>query len=336
MSTSLFHVGFYQLNSDTSLNFQLNRWLGYSAETLLPDIRSVAPRLTAYPEWIAAFLELADRAQAEGRKLDAAYHTRSAEFFMLPSDPRRKARRERFITLIREGFGITAEQMIAVPYAGVTLPGYRFTPARPRDTIVLFGGFDSYIEEFIPILLTLRDAGFDVVAFEGPGQGAVVEDLGMPMTPGWHAPVAAVLDHLGLDGVTLLGISLGGCLVMRAAAGEPRVARVVAFDVLTDFLECLLRQTPAAPLLRGLLRIGGGGLIDAAVALAARRRPVVDWAFVRPCTFSVPTRRLVRWRRRRSITRAMFRIGSPKMCCCALAQKIITCHCTSFMIRRDG
>lgn len=37
------------------------------------------------------------------------------------------------------------------------------------------------------------------------------------MTPQWHKPVAAVLDYFDLDDVTLLGFSLGGCLVMRAA-----------------------------------------------------------------------------------------------------------------------
>jgi alpha-beta hydrolase superfamily lysophospholipase len=279
MPTPALHVGFHQLNSDTSLNFQLNRWLGYSAEALLPDMRRVAANLTDYPAWIATFLYLAARALAERRRLDAAYLTRCAEFFMLPTDPRRPACRQRFIDLIREGFGITAAQTAKIPYAGVSLPGYRFTPANPRETIVIFGGFDSYIEEFIPILMALRDDGFDVVAFEGPGQGGAIETLGLSMTPDWHLPVAAVLDHFELSGVTLVGISLGGCLAIRAAVREPRVVRVVAFDVLTDFLECLLRQTPPAArsLLRGLLSIGAGAPVDAAVAFAARRRPVVEW-----------------------------------------------------------
>lgn len=36
-------------------------------------------------------------------------------------------------------------------------------------------------------------------------------------------------------GITLLGFSLGGCLVIRAAAHEPRVGRVIAFGICTDF-----------------------------------------------------------------------------------------------------
>jgi pimeloyl-ACP methyl ester carboxylesterase len=47
-----------------------------------------------------------------------------------------------------------------------------------------------------------------------------------------------VLDCFDVEDVTLVGISLGGYLAPRAAAFEPRVARVVAFDVMFDFFEC--------------------------------------------------------------------------------------------------
>ncbi|MGO9545711.1 MAG: alpha/beta hydrolase [Rhodomicrobium sp.] len=271
-------TGYYQLHPETDLNFQLNRWLGNSA-TLLPDMQHVAPRLTSISAWIDAFHELAGHALAEGRAIDAAYHTRCAEFFMLPADPRRPVYRKRFTELMLEAFGVTARQIIQAPYGSRFLPGYRFTPEQPRDTIVLFGGFDSYIEEFLPMLLTLRDGGFDVAAFEGPGQGAVIEDQGLPMTPDWHLPIGAVLDHLDLQAVTLMGISLGGCLAIRAAAYEPRIARVIAFDVLTDLLECQLRQTSASArlLLRALLAMGAGSLIDARVRREMRRRQVAEW-----------------------------------------------------------
>jgi len=49
--------------------------------------------------------------------------------------------------------------------------------------------------------------------------------------------VKAVLDYFKLDHVTLAGLSMGGCLVMRAAAFEKRVDRVVAYDVYPDALD---------------------------------------------------------------------------------------------------
>jgi hypothetical protein len=88
-------------------------------------------------------------------------------------------------------------------------------------TLVIFGGYDSYIEEFFPMLLKMRDDGWTIVAFEGPGQGTPLEESKTVMTPDWDRPVAAVLNAFGLDDVTLLGISLSGCLVMRATANEP-------------------------------------------------------------------------------------------------------------------
>ena len=69
-----------------------------------------------------------------------------------------------------------------------------------------------------------------------------LNDAGLHMTAAWHRPVKAVLDHFKLDHVTLAGLSMGGCLVMRAAAFEPRVDRVVAYDVYPDALDTTLRQ----------------------------------------------------------------------------------------------
>jgi pimeloyl-ACP methyl ester carboxylesterase len=119
-----------------------------------------------------------------------------------------------------------------------------------------------------------------VIGFEGPGQGSVLEEQRAALTPDWHRPVAAVLDEFGLDDVTLVGISLGGCLAIRAAAFEPRIRRVVAFDVLSDFFECMtmsVRPAQAVYVLRGLMSIGADSLIDRAVRGGARRSPLIDW-----------------------------------------------------------
>jgi len=80
--------------------------------------------------------------------------------------------------------------------------------------------------------------------------------------------------------VTLIGISLGGCLAIRAAAFEPRVRRVVAFDVLSDFFDCMAAQHPgpAIPLVRSLMAMRADVLVDRGVRRIARRSPVVEWA----------------------------------------------------------
>ena len=85
--------------------------------------------------------------------------------------------------------------------------------------------------------------------------------------------------------MTLVGISLGGCLAIRAAAFEPRVRRVVAFDVLSDFFECVMavHPGPASSVVRGLLATGADGLIDATLPRLVRQSPVLEWGIAQAC-----------------------------------------------------
>jgi pimeloyl-ACP methyl ester carboxylesterase len=140
-------------------------------------------------------------------------------------------------------------------------------------------GFDSYIEEVFPMQLYFHEAGYDVVSFDGPGQGVVLEDGHMPMTPDWHKPVKAILDFFELDDVTLIGGSLGGCLAIRAAAFEPRVRRVVANDILTNFFEAMLGQMKgsAQKELSALLEVGADHVVDKLVGRVMKGSLVMDW-----------------------------------------------------------
>jgi pimeloyl-ACP methyl ester carboxylesterase len=279
-----FPIGYHSLHPDVSMNFQMNRWFGWVGEPdMLDEMRMAAPRIATYADWKREFVALAKRATQQGRVLRAGCYWRSAEFFMRADDPERKIAREKFLEAVRSVYGPELGERHLVPYAdGLTkgfLPAYRFKPPRAKCTIVFFGGFDSYIEELTSAFIYLRDAGYDVIAFDGPGQGGALNEAGLPMTAEWHKPVSAVLDYFEVEGVALVGLSLGGCLVLRAAALEPRVERVVAYDVLTNFLDVILRQTHV--LLRGmlkvLLRLRAVGVVNWVVERVARKSPVVQW-----------------------------------------------------------
>src|SRR4029077_14136234 len=141
--------------------------------------------------------------------------TRAARCLSRPTARRRPAARNRFAQTMRDLYDVTPDE---VPYGGSALPAIDLHPETETGaTIVVFGGFDSYIEEFLPMLATMVDAGHRVVAFDGPGQGAALEEHGLSMIPEWERPVAAVLDHYRLSDVTAVGESLGGGLVIRAA-----------------------------------------------------------------------------------------------------------------------
>ena len=279
-----FPTGYHSLHPNVSMNFQMNRWFGGVGEPdMLEEMRMAAPRIATYADWKREFVALAERASLQGRVLRAGFYWRSAEFFMRPDDPERKSAREKFLGAVRSVYGLELGERHAVPYADGRLsgflPAYRFKPPRAKCTIVFFGGFDSYIEEFTSAFVYLRDAGYDVIAFEGPGQGGALNEAGLPMTAAWHKPVSAVLDYFEVERVTLVGLSLGGCLALRAAASEPRVDYVVAYDVLTNFLDVTLRQTNVllGGLLKVLLGLGAAKTVNWMVARVARRSPVVEW-----------------------------------------------------------
>lgn len=279
------HVGWYELHPDVSLNFQLNRWASSGGPDWIADVGPVLPSLRNYEAWRDTFVRLGDCAAAEGRLWHAALHYRCAEFFMMTSDARKEPLRKRLLALFCEAAGVAPSDRREVAFGDLRLPAWYF-PAEPsHGTVVVFGGFDSYIEEFFPILASFQERGWSVIGFEGPGQGSVLEEQRAALTPDWHRPVAAVLDAFNLDDVTLVGISLGGCLAIRAAAFEPRVRRVVAFDVLTDFFECLMttHRGPATPFVSGLLKVGADTIIDGTLRRIARRSPVTEWGVAQAC-----------------------------------------------------
>jgi len=283
--TGTLYVGWYDLHPDVSLNFQLNRWAATGGPEWIADVRPQLGSLRDYDSWRNTFVRLGEAAFVQGRILHAALHFRSAEFFMLASDPRKEPLRKRLIALFREAAGVSPSARRDVSFDGLRLPAWAFSAPQAHGTLIVFGGFDSYIEEFFPILASLQDKGWNVIAFEGPGQGAVLEEQGAPLIRDWHRPVAAVLDTFNLQDVTLVGISLGGCLAIRAAAFEPRVRLVVAFDVLSDFFECMMavHPGPASSIVRALLATGADLLIDLTLPRLARQSPVLEWGIAQAC-----------------------------------------------------
>ncbi len=270
-------VGYHHFHDDVSLNFQCNRWVQWIGPSAIAEVTELAARCNTYPEWIDGFLGMAEAARGTGRTLASAYYDRAAEFFMHPGDPRRQGARTRFVQTMRTLYDVTRDE---VPYGNSALPAYDLHPRQDTgSTIVVFGGFDSYVEEFLPMLATMVDAGHRVVAFDGPGQGGALEEHGLPVLPEWERPVAAVLDHYQLSDVMAVGESLGGGLVIRAAAFEPRISRVVSMDILDDEFDAAARQIGrgVTPVLRALLATRAKGIVNAVARRAIARKPIAAW-----------------------------------------------------------
>lgn len=247
---------FMRFHDDANINYQMNRFLKPGLEELFADI---GPKISNYHDWKTEFLAAAENRENLGEPARAAGLYRAAEFFMSPGDPARRHAFEKFIALFYESRRGEAIKRISVPFENSRLHGFRLLPEAPaRGAIVVHAGYDAYVEEFYGLAQAMASHGYQVIMFDGPGQGSTLMREKLPMTHEWEKPVGAVLDHFGLTDVTLVGISLGGCLALRAAAFEPRIKRVVAFDVMLDFFQCITSRR--------------GRLAEAAIILLVRLR----------------------------------------------------------------
>ena len=231
-----FPVGYHEFHKDQLFNYQLNRWysLGYVP---LEDMEEAGRRISDFADWKREMLRLAEAAVSQGRIMNAAFCYRAAEFYTLFGDPDRDVFYDRFIELFYEAFAGEAFERLDVQYGGASLPALRLASAggAKSGTIVMHGGFDSFIEEFYSWMRYFTDLGFEVIAFEGPGQGAARRKHGLALDHEWEKPARAILDHFGLEDVTWIGISMGGWFCLRAAAFEPRISRVIASGIAFDY-----------------------------------------------------------------------------------------------------
>ncbi|OPY37095.1 MAG: Alpha/beta hydrolase family protein [Methanoregula sp. PtaU1.Bin051] len=76
--------------------------------------------------------------------------------------------------------------------------------------------------------------GYNVLTFEGPGQGEVIRVQHIPFRADWENVITPVVDYavsrpdVDKDRIALWGISLGGYLAPRGAAYEHRFAALIA------------------------------------------------------------------------------------------------------------
>jgi pimeloyl-ACP methyl ester carboxylesterase len=242
-------VGFERFHRRNFVNYQLNRAhaLGFADRHELTD---AAAHVRSMDDCVTVFEALSSRAAAKARPRQAAGYARIAEFFTPPHAPEKMNRYRLYLRLFDTAFADAVFVRHEVPYADAALPAYALpaggTPT--GDTVLLHGGFDSLIEEFFPICQRVAAAGFDVIAFEGPGQGGARALNGLTFDHDWEKPVGAVLDHFRLDRAALVGISMGGYWALRAAGREPRIQSVVAWPPVYDWLH----RVP--PVLRGPVR----------------------------------------------------------------------------------
>jgi pimeloyl-ACP methyl ester carboxylesterase len=122
-----------------------------------------------------------------------------------------------------------------VPYLGKSLPGLFVQNADWNAPVVLLlGGADTCFEEiFLTVGRNVYEQGYSVAMIDLPGQGLTMKD-GLHWEAETERPIGATIDVLierfgAKPGrIGMLGYSLGGYFVTRAAGYEKRLGAVMA------------------------------------------------------------------------------------------------------------
>ena len=253
--------------------------------------------------WLADVLERRAKtgsrhSAAENYFLSSLYHTIS-EHFIPPAEPARLASyREvlRTFDLGREALTHPVERVL-VPFEGTTLPAY-FVPALKRGPAVIFiCGLDTTKELwFLRARLQFAARGVSALFIDTPGIGEALRLQKLVTRHDYEKPAAAAIDWLEkrpeVDGqrIGIVGSSLGGYYVARAAAFEPRLKAAVAWGAIYDYYAVWKRRLAgkgsiAAPRFQ-LMFITGTDTMEAAVERVKDFR-VADFAARIRCPFLV-------------------------------------------------
>ncbi len=298
---------------DELFNAQLLRALGYApyGGADIGECLATAARITRvdatqwYTEWFATAVRLRDdalasvsagqRHSARSAFFRASNYFRTAGIFLMgaPVDARLRESHRQEVTCFRRGAELleVPPEQIAIPYAGSSLPGYFFPAAvdgAPRATIILTTGYDGSAEElYFANGAAALERGYNVIAFEGPGQGSVIIERGITFRPDWENVVTPVVDYatsrpdVDARSIVLLGLSFGGYLAPRAATGEHRLAACISDCGNVDLFDASIRRLP--PLLAHQLPDGNPLMLRAldGVLRMVMRQPSAGWALRR-------------------------------------------------------
>ena len=281
---------FTEYTGNRQFDLQLNRYLGpiLDRREVQRAAEQDAPHLRSIRDITSLAYALARTCDAAGDP-EAAWRLYALSAFYIPSaDPRKRdyiAAMSRAFDEAHHGLGLTRH---SIPYRDGELTAMRWeadptdraqAPAGTPTTLIMMNGFDGYAEGIIDFASHFPTRPFDIISFDGPGQGHTAL-AGMPLEPQWERPTNAVMDYFGVQSAAALGVSFGGYLVTRAAAYCPRISHVIAFDMMYRLLDGLTLPLPRPlrPIADAVVgKPRPAWLIDAALRVGPRFSADLAW-----------------------------------------------------------
>jgi esterase/lipase len=271
-------VNLKEIFKEPSFTFQLLRTAGGApyGTADIDECTRTAQKITDgdieswYTQWYALAVEVENGGKAYENQgntkmareayIRASNYYRNSGFFLSPKplDPRAKDTWDKSVAVFRKAAGMFSPQIeyVEIPYENTVIPAYYYRgqyDGKPLPTIIIHQGFDGTKEESIPGGLVAQQNGYNCIIFEGPGQGEVIHNQGIPFRPDWEKVVEPVVDYLltrpEVDSkrIGILGFSMGGYLAPRAATEDSRLSAVIANGGVYDVFEGVAQQWIVIP-----------------------------------------------------------------------------------------
>ncbi|MEY8764716.1 MULTISPECIES: alpha/beta hydrolase [Clostridium] len=205
------------------------------------DLKQIVPELKDFESWYKSWSHLAVKRENEGFYGIASNYYKAAEFYLRSEDPNKQKMYEGYRRNFYKYYDDFNYKRYKIPYENFFLPAVELFNPNAHKTLIVFGGYDSYMEEVIKETIFLKNTDYNIIVFDGPGQGTALKN-GLKFIPNWEKPVSAVIDYFNLKRVSAIGISWGDYFVMRAAAFEKRIDKVIAFDIFYSGLDPLMNR----------------------------------------------------------------------------------------------
>ena len=274
------------------------------------EIKATAARIPEgnrdawYREWTATADRLfadAEASAAHGSRVSARYlYLRASTYYRMsypllygrPTDPRVKAGYAREAEAFTHAAALFEPPIVpvAIPFAGTTLPGWFYSGGPgTRPLIIGTNGYDETVQIMhYGHAAAAQRRGYHVLTFDGPGQGRVLIEDGVPMRPDWETVIRVVVDFaltlpsVDPERIALAGWSFGGYLAPRAASGEQRLAALIAdpgqWDLIAAIRAIFPRLGVSAEVAKALPDVDEAALEPAFAAI--RENPQLNWSFV--------------------------------------------------------
>ncbi|MEY8435759.1 alpha/beta fold hydrolase [Streptococcus hyointestinalis] len=215
-------------------DFQILRFtnqLKHQYSEVREDLKVISHSVYDFESWYQWWYKKAQEYEKSNLLELAMTYYRASLFYLSFSDSRKQDAYQCFKRCFNRYYQDKNLIYLSIPYKSAKLPAVSIPYTGATKTLLVIGGFDSFMEELVNWFYPLQSQiKMNLLLFDGPGQGSVPFQH-LYFESDYEKVVTTILDYTHLDEVDAIGISWGGYFVLRSAAFEKRIKRCICFDI---------------------------------------------------------------------------------------------------------